>query len=114
MYINGYDEWKTRSDQTVNSRDKEQPTYKTECIINGTHALLDITINEDEELFYCGKVTLSFDEAIKIQDQLDNIDWTNTGFKPWYIPVFGMFISKDEFTTMYEYFDINKANLNEL
>lgn len=73
--------------------------------------LFEVTIDRNSELFWCNKECLSFHDAIKIQDQIDNMDESDTGFKPWYIPAFNLFPSKEEFTCMMEYFDINKSKI---
>ena len=86
-------------------------TYFLSVINDEVETFYNVEINRDEDLLWCNKECLSFVDAIKIQDQIDNVDFTNTGFKPFHIPVFKLFPTLEEFTGMMEYFNINKIQL---
>jgi len=89
-------------------------TYFLSIINDEVENFYIVEINRDEELLWCNKECLSFTDAIKIQNDIDNVDFNNIGFKPFNIRVFKLFPTLEEFTGMMEYFNINLINTNDL
>jgi hypothetical protein len=89
-------------------------SYALTIKVDDIENLYIVEINRQDELLWCNKECLSFADAIKIQNDIDNVDFNNIGFKPFHVPVFKLFPTLENFTEMMEYFDINKTKINGL
>jgi len=107
--MNRHDKWKSRQEAMSDFEHEYKDSYPIKGYLNGCPKVDNITINIDEALFYRDDKELSFDEAIKINSELSDVE--NSIF---FIKVFGMFVPVEEFKDVYDHFDINKANINDL